>query len=55
MMLRDGVPEGVLKPSRISEAISIATGEYSHTLVSPTADITISKGEVGVVGAISWT
>lgn len=55
MMLRDGVPEGVLKPSRISEAISIATGEYSHTLVSPAADITIAKGEVGVVGTISWT
>ncbi|WP_367395381.1 baseplate J/gp47 family protein [Pantoea sp. Ep11b] len=55
MMLRDGVPEGVLKPSRISEAISIAAGEYSHTLVSPTADIPIAKGEVGVVGSISWT
>jgi len=54
MMLRDGGPENVLKPSRISEAISIATGEYSHTLVSPAADITIGKGEVGVVGTISW-
>jgi uncharacterized phage protein gp47/JayE len=55
MMLRDGVPEGVLKPSRISEAISIATGEYSHTLVSPSADTLMARGEVGVVGAISWT
>jgi len=55
MMLRDGVPEGVLKLSRIREAISIATGEYSHTLVSPVADISIGKGEVGVVGTISWT
>jgi len=55
MMLRDGGPESVLKPSRISEAISIATGEYSHTLVSPYADITISKGELGVVGTILWT
>lgn len=54
MMLRDGGPESVLKPSRISEAISIATGEYSHTLVSPSADITVGKGEVGVMGAISW-
>ncbi|WP_418162866.1 baseplate J/gp47 family protein [Pantoea vagans] len=54
MMLRDGGPESVLKPSRISEAISIATGEYSHTLVSPSADITIGKGELGVVGTISW-
>ena len=54
-MLRDGIPEGVLKPSRISEAISIATGEYSHTLVSPTSDIAIARGEIGVVGTISWT
>lgn len=55
MMLRDGGPESVLKLSRISEAISIATGEYSHTLVSPAADIAIAKGEVGMVGTISWT
>lgn len=55
MMLRDGIPEGVLKPSRISEAISIATGEYSHTLVSPVTDTLLAKSEVGVVGAISWT
>lgn len=55
MMQRDGGPESMLKPSRISEAISIATGEYSHTLVSPTTDITIGKGEIGVVGTISWT
>ncbi|SUB07732.1 baseplate J/gp47 family protein [Pantoea agglomerans] len=55
MMLRDGTPGGLIKPSRISEAISIATGEYSHTLVSPSSDIAILKGEVGVVGIISWT
>ncbi len=55
MMLRDGGPESSLKPSRISEAISIATGEYSHTMVSPSSDITIGKGEIGVVGTISWT
>lgn len=55
MMLRDGVPEGVLKPSRISEAISIATGEYSHELVSPTEDTSIAKGEIGVVGDFTWT
>ncbi|WP_448309710.1 baseplate J/gp47 family protein [Pantoea sp. PGP6] len=54
MMLRDGGPESILKPSRISEAISIAAGEYSHTLVSPSSDLTIGKGEIGVVGTISW-
>lgn len=55
MMLRDGVPEGTLKPSRISEAISIATGEYSHELLSPTTEVKIEKAEIGVVGDIAWT
>ncbi len=55
MMLRDGVPDGTLKPSRISEAVSLATGEYSHDLVSPTADVKIEKAEIGVVGDFTWT
>lgn len=55
MMLRDGVPQGSLTPSRISEAISIAAGEYSHQLISPTADIDIEKAEIGVVGEFLWT
>lgn len=55
MNLRDGVPEGALEPSRISEAISLATGEYSHVLVSPTNEVPIAKGEVGVVGDFTWT
>ncbi|NCH69218.1 baseplate J/gp47 family protein [Cronobacter sakazakii] len=55
MMLRDGVPEGTLKPSRISEAISIATGEYSHELLSPTTEVKIERAEIGVVGDIAWT
>ncbi|MCY0448301.1 phage baseplate protein, partial [Klebsiella pneumoniae] len=55
MNLRDGVPEGALEPSRISEAISLATGEYSHVLVSPTDKVLIAKGEIGVVGDFTWT
>ncbi|WJY13598.1 baseplate J/gp47 family protein [Pectobacteriaceae bacterium CE90] len=54
MVLRDGIPEGVIKPSRVSEAISIATGEYSHVLISPITDISIERGEVGVMGTITW-
>ncbi|WP_407321759.1 baseplate J/gp47 family protein [Dickeya ananatis] len=54
MMLRDGVPGGVIKPSRISEAISAATGEYSHRLISPSADVSIAVGAIGVVGTITW-
>lgn len=53
-LLRDGVPEGKLELSRINEAISISTGEYSHALVSPTADIDIAKNELAVLGVITW-
>ena len=55
MMQRDGVPDGTLKPSRISEAISLATGEYSHELISPVDDVKIEKAEIGVVGDFTWT
>ncbi|NKG32128.1 baseplate J/gp47 family protein [Erwinia rhapontici] len=54
MLLRDGIPEGVIKPSRVSEAISIATGEYSHTLLSPIDDVTIAKGELAIAGEFLW-
>lgn len=55
MLLRDGIPEGVIKPSRVSEAISIATGEYSHTLLSPVDDVIIAKGELAIAGEFLWT
>lgn len=51
---RDGYPDGLLELSRINEAISVATGEHSHTLVSPAADIAIAKNELAVLGAITW-
>ncbi|WP_455820594.1 baseplate J/gp47 family protein [Pseudomonas cerasi] len=54
MLLRDGIPEGVIKPSRVSEAISIATGEYSHTLLSPVDDVTIGRGELAIAGEFLW-
>lgn len=53
-LLRDGVPEGVLELSRIHEAISIATGEHSHKLISPAADIPIARNELAVLGVITW-
>ncbi|OVZ89398.1 baseplate J/gp47 family protein [Yersinia intermedia] len=55
MFLRDGVPEGELDLSRINEAISIATGEYKHILVSPAANITIGKAELAVLEEVTWS
>ncbi|OAH27048.1 baseplate J/gp47 family protein [Serratia marcescens] len=54
MVQRDGYPESKLELSRISEAISIAAGEYSHELIEPSADIPIGKNELGVVGEVLW-
>lgn len=53
-LLRDGAPEGVLELSRIHEAISIATGEHSHKLIAPAADIPIARNELAVPGVITW-
>ncbi|MBJ3262964.1 phage baseplate protein, partial [Salmonella enterica subsp. enterica serovar Corvallis] len=54
-LLRDGDPQGELKVSRISEAISGANGEYSHQLLAPADNISIAKNELAVLGTISWT
>lgn len=54
-LFRDGYPEGALELSRINEAISVATGEYSHVLVAPAADISIAKNELATLGILSWT
>ncbi|HCS3329478.1 TPA: hypothetical protein OQV64_004363, partial [Shigella flexneri] len=54
-LLRDGYPQGELKVSRISEAISGADGEYSHQLLAPVDNISIAKNELAVLGTISWT
>lgn len=54
LMLRDGVPNGKIYVSRISEAISIATGELAHQLTAPTQDITMGDTELPVVGEITW-
>ncbi|HAX7595340.1 TPA: baseplate J/gp47 family protein [Escherichia coli] len=54
-LLRDGYPQGELKVSRISEAISGANGEYSHQLLAPADNISIAKNELAVLGMISWT
>ena len=54
MVQRDGFPGSKLVLSRISEAISIAAGEYSHELIEPAADVLIGNNEIGVVGEVLW-
>lgn len=54
LMLRDGVPDGKVYLSRISEAISLATGEVAHQLRAPVADVALGTTELPVVGTITW-
>lgn len=54
LMFRDGVPEGRMYLSRISEAISLSAGEVAHRLVDPSSDIDLGETELPVLGEITW-
>ena len=54
-LMRDGYPEGELALSRINEAISIATGEYSHQLLLPSENTPIARNALAVLGDVQWT
>ncbi len=51
---REGGPEQTIAPSRLSEAISAANGEYKHQLLAPTAEFTTAKGEIVALGVMTW-
>lgn len=59
LLVREGQPEdgsgnGTVLLSHIREAISVSAGEADHVLVSPAANVTLSVGEMAVMGAITW-
>lgn len=43
-----------IEPSRISEAISAADGEYAHDLVIPAARYTLGSNQCPIAGTITW-
>lgn len=51
-LYRDGEPDGHLHVSRLSESISIATGEHHHGLIYPVNDIHVPKNAVPVLGRV---
>lgn len=51
---REAEPGGELFLSRISEAISAASGEFAHVLVSPAANVVTAFGEISVLGDITF-
>jgi len=52
LIMREGEPGGTILLSHIQEAISVAAGETDHTLVSPTANVTHTAGQLPVLGTI---
>ena len=52
---REAKPGGTLLRSHLTEAISLASGEFDHALVEPAADVQAQPGEIPVIGGITWT
>lgn len=48
-------PGGTVLLSHIRAAISSAAGEQDYTLVSPTANVTTSYGQMATLGSVTWT
>lgn len=55
MLLREAEPGATILISHLREAISIATGEADHVLVSPAADVDHGVGELATLGDITWS
>ena len=45
---------GTIRLSRLSEALSSATDEYAHRIVSPAADVVLTSAQLAVPGTITW-
>lgn len=54
LLIREAVPGGTIRLSRIREAISIAAGEEDHVLFEPTSNLSFQVGEIPVMGGITW-
>lgn len=54
LLLREAAPGKTILISHIREAISIAAGENDHVLVSPSANVTNSTGQMSTFGSITW-
>ena len=53
--LAEAEPGVTLRRSRISAAISAAVGETWHSLAAPSADVTLTAGQVATLGTVSFT
>jgi uncharacterized phage protein gp47/JayE len=54
LVRREGQPGSVLLRSHITEAISLASGEFDHMLEAPAGDVVTQPGEMPVLGTVTW-
>lgn len=55
LLLREAVPGGTILLSHIRAAISAAAGETDYVLLSPSANVTNTTGNMSTMGAIAWS
>lgn len=55
LLRREATPGGTILLSHLREAISVAAGETNNVLVTPTADVTRTAGQITVLGTITWS
>ena len=55
MIKREAIPGGSIPLSKFWEAISIAAGETSHDLTTPSATVTTSTGQIITLGTVSYS
>ncbi|WP_067734501.1 baseplate J/gp47 family protein [Novosphingobium naphthalenivorans] len=51
---REGEPGGTIWFSRLSEAISLAEGEFQHAIDIPDEDFTANAGEIPTLGSVTF-
>lgn len=55
LILREAAPDGTLPLSKINEAVSLATGEEDHNLLSPAADVVSGPSQLLTLGTPVYT
>ncbi len=55
MIKRVAAPGATIPLSKIWEAVSIASGEASHTITAPAADVTHTAGQMAIPGSVTFT
>ncbi len=53
LLRREAVPGGTIPKSRIDEVISIAAGEFDHSMIAP-GDIVTATGEMATLGVVAF-